>query len=392
MPRTLPTGLTVAELKKQGTPQVLEHLFELELADGSRHFWSTHECVATSLLSGAAQAFKPWVQSVGNFSMTMSLRADAGEFTLQNLSGNLLDRDVAALVKANHFRGAYCIYRRHYFPADADAFSLHFKVADVVEVTGEHATFRLVQRFDLARLSAYDRRFTRACPWRFTSAQCGYRRGELFLGKTTADIFSASSIGSTALALTPDLYREEVVMIIEGTGAGQERPIASNTATTFTPKTNWTTTPDGTSKFIVTGPGTMVVGVTLADIFSSNTIGKTGSGWTVDAYKDQHTVIIAGTGAGQRRKVNTNSATTLTVSPAWATTPDGTSVFIVVYASCAKSRADCNTRGVLERFAGIISSIPQTQLITGPVSLAPGGGGSGGGARDIGTRDYRELA
>mgnify|MGYP001571944501 FL=1 len=214
----------------------------------------------------------------------------------------------------------------------------------------------------------------------------------MFLGKTTADIFSASSIGSTALALTPDLYREEVVMIIEGTGAGQERPIASNTATTFTPKTNWTTTPDGTSKFIVTGPGTMVVGVTLADIFSSNTIGKTGSGWTVDAYKDQHTVIIAGTGAGQRRKVNTNSATTLTVSPAWATTPDGTSVFIVVYASCAKSRADCNTRGVLERFAGIISSIPQTQLITGPVSLAPGGGGSGGGARDIGTRDYRELA
>ncbi len=376
MPRTLPAGLTVAELKKQGSPQLRVHLFEIELADGTRHFWATHECKPASLLTGAAQQFQPWITGVGNFSMTMSLRADAGEFTVQNLSGNTLDRDVAALIKNNSFRGAYVIYRRHYFPADADAFELHFKIADVVEVTEQSATFRLVQRFDLGRLSAYDRRFTRPCPWRFTSAQCGYRRGELFLAQTTADIFSASTIGNSGLALLADLYKDEVVMILAGTGAGQERYIASHTATTITTKTNWTTNPDGTSQFIVTGPGTMVVGVMLADIFSSTTIGKTGAGWTVDAYIGALAKIVSGTGAGQARKITANSATTATVSPAWTTAPDATSRFMFTYRTCAKTRADCSTRGVLERFAGIISSIPLTNIITGPASTSPGGSGT----------------
>jgi hypothetical protein len=39
--------------------------------------------------------------------------------------------------------------------------------------------------------------------------------------------------------------------------------------------------------------------------------------------------LIAGTGAGQERKIVTNSATTLTVTPAWSAVPDATTNFVI---------------------------------------------------------------
>jgi hypothetical protein len=343
-----------------------------------QHFWATHECNVVSILTGAAQQFKPWIKSVGDFTFTRSLRADAGEFTIQNLSGNLIDREVAALIKAGEFTGAYCIYRRHYLPADQDAFEFHGFLSELMDVNVEEVTFRLLQLFQPNELSAFDGRYTRPCRWRFQSAQCGYRRGELFVPLTTADIFSASTIGNSSLTLVPDLYKDEVVTILAGTGNGQERYISTHTATTFTLKSNWTTTPDATSQFIATGPGTMKVSPQLADIYSSTTIGKTGLGRTVDEDKDELVAILSGTGAGQRRRITTNSATTYTVSPAWTTTPDATSRFIVIYRLCAKDRASCVTRGVVERFSGIIHLQPQISQVTTPQAATGAGGGGRG--------------
>jgi len=377
----------LAEIQKRGSPQMVAHLVEIELGDpsaplgtsGPRHFWSNVECNVTSLLTGAAQQFKPWlVEPYPTFKFSRSVVADSGEIFIQNLSGNLIDREVAALIRAREFEGAYAIYRRYYLPQDEAAFEVHGFLSEQ-EVQQDRIRFRILQLFNPNPISAYDTRQTRSCHWRFGSAPCGYRRGELLVPLTTADIFSASTIGRASLATTPDLYRDELVMILIGTGAGQERTILSHTATTFTLKTNWTTNPDGTSQFIVTGPGTMVVGVTLADIFSSNTIGKTGSGWTVDAWIGALAKIISGTGAGQARRITTNSATTATVSPAWTTAPDGTSRFMLTYRTCGKSRADCSLRGVLERFSGIIHLQPQITQAYVPGAQGPGGGGSGGG-------------
>jgi prepilin-type N-terminal cleavage/methylation domain-containing protein len=56
--------------------------------------------------------------------------------------------------------------------------------------------------------------------------------------------------------------------------------------------------------------------------------------WTVRAFEPTATSaytlrIIAGTGLGQTRTVTTNTATTLTVSPAWGTTPDTSSLYVL---------------------------------------------------------------
>ncbi len=54
---------------------------------------------------------------------------------------------------------------------------------------------------------------------------------------------------------------------------------------------------------------------------SSTTLQDTTKAWTVNEYAGATVVITAGTGAGQSRTVLSNTATALTVSAAWATTP-----------------------------------------------------------------------
>lgn len=54
---------------------------------------------------------------------------------------------------------------------------------------------------------------------------------------------------------------------------------------------------------------------------SSNTIGDSAKNWVPDRYVNATVELLSGAGQGQRRSVITNTATTLTVSPAWDTLP-----------------------------------------------------------------------
>lgn len=68
---------------------------------------------------------------------------------------------------------------------------------------------------------------------------------------TPADIFSETTIGNSGLMLTPDAHVGQRVEIGTGTGAGQDRAITANSATTFTVDPAWETVPDDTSIFRV---------------------------------------------------------------------------------------------------------------------------------------------
>jgi hypothetical protein len=71
------------------------------------------------------------------------------------------------------------------------------------------------------------------------------------LPETAAAIHSATTIGNSALELSVNGYSGAIVRITRGTGQGQEQAIASNTATVLTVATEWSTTPDATSWFVV---------------------------------------------------------------------------------------------------------------------------------------------
>ena len=62
---------------------------------------------------------------------------------------------------------------------------------------------------------------------------------------------SATTIANTALGMTPNNFQNALVRITRGTGAGQERAITANSASTITVTPAWTVTPDTTSYFTI---------------------------------------------------------------------------------------------------------------------------------------------
>jgi hypothetical protein len=67
----------------------------------------------------------------------------------------------------------------------------------------------------------------------------------------TATAGAASTLTDTAKAWTVNAFANKSVVITGGTGVGQSRTIASNTATVLTTSTAWTTNPDATSTYAI---------------------------------------------------------------------------------------------------------------------------------------------
>jgi len=70
-----------------------------------------------------------------------------------------------------------------------------------------------------------------------------------------ANIHGADRIGNTAAQMPPDAYAGMAVRITRGRGAGQERAVAANDATTLMVSPAWSVTPDSSSYFVVAEAG-----------------------------------------------------------------------------------------------------------------------------------------
>ncbi|HWQ54852.1 MAG TPA: hypothetical protein VN442_14290, partial [Bryobacteraceae bacterium] len=70
-----------------------------------------------------------------------------------------------------------------------------------------------------------------------------------------ATIHSHNTVGNSALEMQENEYRGMIALILSGKGAGQERTIAANSATTLTLASGWTVEPDATSLFAVAEAG-----------------------------------------------------------------------------------------------------------------------------------------
>jgi hypothetical protein len=77
------------------------------------------------------------------------------------------------------------------------------------------------------------------------------------------------------------------------------------------------------------GNQTLPYETNTANSFSSTTIGTTTKAWNTNQWANYQVRISSGTGKGQTRTVASNTATVLTVSSAWTTTPDATSVYVL---------------------------------------------------------------
>lgn len=129
------------------------------------------------------------------------------------------------------------------------------------------------------------------------------------------------------------------IRMTSGTTSGQYRTISSVNAagTTATVTAAFSGTPAAGDTFVVeyaqgTATGTQ----------STTTLQDTNQTWTTNFYANFDVKILSGTGAGQRRRIASNTANTLTLAAAvtgntrtgaWAVTPDSTSVYEIVPSS-----------------------------------------------------------
>ncbi len=72
-----------------------------------------------------------------------------------------------------------------------------------------------------------------------------------YAGPFTATVFSTTTVGTADMGASTRAYVGMVVRIIEGTGRGQERAIATNDSATLTVSPAWSTVPDATSTYVI---------------------------------------------------------------------------------------------------------------------------------------------
>lgn len=62
---------------------------------------------------------------------------------------------------------------------------------------------------------------------------------------------------------------------------------------------------------------------------TASTLVNSAKNWTTNQWSNSQVRIVSGTGAGQIRTISSNTATTLTISANWTTTPDSTSTYSI---------------------------------------------------------------
>ena len=85
----------------------------------------------------------------------------------------------------------------------------------------------------------------------------------------------------------------------------------------------------GTDGKMVATPSHVAYATGTATAGAATTLTNAAKTWTVNQWANYQVRITAGTGAGQVRTIASNTATVLTVSSAWTTTPDATSVYSI---------------------------------------------------------------
>jgi hypothetical protein len=133
-----------------------------------------------------------------------------------------------------------------------------------------------------------------------------------------------------------DIYNENLVVLISGTGSGQSRLIADYIGGTKTAvvRHSWTITPDNTTVYrIYPYSGILLANTGLAAGATSTSITlNTSAPATADIYEGHTIYISGGTGEGQARLITGYAADRVaTVYPAWDVTPAAAaSVYIVL--------------------------------------------------------------
>jgi hypothetical protein len=172
MPRSTFTPEVVAEFaKREGfVPAVL---VDIQLRDGTTYYLSDLAgTYPVKIGSGPTAVYSPWVKSFGPYDFSRGLQTDAGELVLENLSGNSIERDVAAAMAAREFEGALAVIRLRHELLAVTLMEIHCTLGEQHDL-GDEASFRVQQLFDPGSIKVPFSTYATRCGWQYKDPRCG---------------------------------------------------------------------------------------------------------------------------------------------------------------------------------------------------------------------------
>lgn len=148
------------------------------------------------------------------------------------------------------------------------------------------------------------------------------------------------TLAATASSLD-HVYNRNLIVIVDGTGAGQTRTITdyNGTSKVAVIDRNWCTLPDDTSEYFILADDTpLVVDHGVAQDGAETSITLRNSASAIDnTYVGSVIAILASIGEGQSRLITAYDGTTkiATITPAWETNPTSCSIYVVMPYGCS---------------------------------------------------------
>lgn len=173
MPRTLPAGMSAMIARQGGFGEVA--LLDIITVDGTKYFWTDSVDPTGAYpgkIVGGNQTYVPYLKSAGPFQSGRDFTTDAGDIVVQNLSGNLIDREIAAALVNHEFEGALAVLRL-WLPLFADVMFEFDGYLSEQQIGEDEISFRLLQLDDVSQFNVADDVVSELCTWRYKSLQCG---------------------------------------------------------------------------------------------------------------------------------------------------------------------------------------------------------------------------
>lgn len=151
-------------------------LLDVQDTNGNCYYWATRPINAPSVIvatgAPASSDYLPWIVDSGSLTFNRSMQADTGSLTLQNLSGDTLQRDFERIARQTTLEGAIAVYRVWHAAAEAAEMEWHAQISGV-KPDPERAQLTLKQLNDTSALVTPPRLLCEICQWRWSSPQCG---------------------------------------------------------------------------------------------------------------------------------------------------------------------------------------------------------------------------
>lgn len=402
-------GLTTAQKTYRG-PRYW--LLDVTTRAGVQHFyWGNSRGFGDGDRVMLGQTYQPRLRVTEGIRRTKSLVVSGGAFELDNADGA-----IETLLEGGSFNGALGVLRQYLVGIDSAVEELRGILTEQ-SLGRMAASWRLRPEVEPSRIATPRHYFDPLCQWTYNQASCGNLRGSLAV---TVELAERTSTGATTTTITDSTLAETVNAHVDrfcaftsGAKKGSVRRVKSNTATVFTfyqPITGLAagdkfiivSAAAGLPKLLFTSTSGKFESAT-ATTHTARTIGDSGLAMTVDAHKSDGVesaagvvVLSAGTGAGQSRRIKSNSATVVTIAddePDFSPVPDATTKFMVAFRFCPKDVFEsCEARGRTHAFSGVPTVSPALARAVGqPNPTRPGGGGGGGTGGGDGRDDGRDL-